>query len=222
MSHTVPLAVLCALVACRPAPTVTPMTGALSGWTKIGGAATYSVDDDEIVGHARSLTDNTFLCTDERYSNFTLEVEFKVPSHLNSGVQFRSESRSDFADGRVHGYQAEIDVDDDRDRWWSAGVYDESRRGWLFPGPAGGDEAAFTDQGRRLVRRGDWNQLRIEAIGPRIRTWLNGTPRVDFEDSMTSEGMICLQIHGGLWFPSGTEARWRNLEIKRLPASAST
>lgn len=207
------LLLLSAVSGCRPSPTVEPMSGPLAGWTKIGGAATFAAEDGEIIGRARSFSDNTFLCTDERYGDFTLDVEFKAPSALNSGVQFRSDSRPDYEDGRVHGYQAEIDLDEERDRWWVAGVYDESRRGWLFPGAAGGDGAAFTEQGRKIARRGDWNHLRIEALGPRIRTWLNGTLRADFEDSMTSEGMICLQVHGGFWFPSGTEVRWRNLQI---------
>ena len=218
MSSRSVLIVLALLVtaSCRPAAVTIPMRGELGGWTKIGGGATYTVEDGVIVGQARSFTDNTFLCTDEIYDDFDLTVEFKAPSSLNSGVQFRSLSLPEYRGGRVHGYQAEIDVDADRGRWWTAGVYDEARRGWLFPGQAGGDGEEFTRVGETLARPDQWNQMRIEAVGPRIRTWLNGQLRSDFEDDVTSRGMICLQVHGGLWFPAGTEVRWRNLEIKRL------
>ena len=49
---------------------------------------------------------------------------------LNSGVQFRSNSKPDYRNGQVHGYQYEIDPSA---RAWSGGIYDEGRRGWLYP-----------------------------------------------------------------------------------------
>jgi hypothetical protein len=49
---------------------------------------------------------------------------------MNSGIQVRSESTKDYRNGRVHGYQIEIDPSD---RAWSGDVYDEGRRGWLYP-----------------------------------------------------------------------------------------
>ena len=58
---------------------------------------------------------------------------------MNSGIQFRSEIK-DASDTchvtdlktpeRVHGYQMEIDPSS---RAWSGGIYDEARRGWLYP-----------------------------------------------------------------------------------------
>ena len=41
----------------------------------------------------------------------------------------RSLSDPDYKKGRVHGYQVEIDPSD---RAWSAGIYDEARKGWLY------------------------------------------------------------------------------------------
>ncbi len=49
---------------------------------------------------------------------------------MNSGIQIRSESTHDYNNGRVHGYQVEIDPSA---RAWSGGIYDEARRGWLYP-----------------------------------------------------------------------------------------
>jgi hypothetical protein len=47
---------------------------------------------------------------------------------MNWGVQFRSESKSEYKNGRVHGYQFEIDPSK---RAWTGGIYDEARRDWL-------------------------------------------------------------------------------------------
>ena len=101
----------------------------LDGWIQRGGHARYSVEDGCIVGRTVPKTPNSFLCTGRDYDDFVLEYEFKVDPRLNSGVQIRSESRLDYMNGRVHGYQVEIDPDMDRARLWTAGIYDEARAG---------------------------------------------------------------------------------------------
>ena len=101
----------------------------LDGWHQLGGKAKYTVEDGMIVGSSVPNTPNSFLCTNKIYGDFILELEFKVDPGLNSGVQIRSNSFPDYRKGRVHGYQVEIDPGS---RAWSAGIYDEGRRGWLF------------------------------------------------------------------------------------------
>jgi len=92
--------------------------------------------------------------------SFILEFDFKVDEGLNSGVQFRSNSLKEYKDGRVHGYQFEIDPSA---RAWTGGVYDEARRGWLYP-------LTENPAGQKAFRHGEWNSARIEAIGNSIRT----------------------------------------------------
>ena len=193
----------------------------LSGWTQKGGKARYEVQDSCIVGSSVPNTSNSFLCTEKPYADFLLEFEFKCDPALNSGVQIRSNSLPDYKKGRVHGYQVEIDVNDKRGRWWTAGVYDEGRRGWLFPGKRGGNGKAFTEQGGKLTKNGDWNHVRVEALGPRIRTWLNGELRVDLEDDMTASGFIGLQVHGVGKRADPLQIRWRNLRIRVLGEEAA-
>src|SRR5699024_12531814 len=94
------------------------------------GEADFQVEDGEIVGTTVTNTPNSFLVTDKEYCDFILELELKVNDHMNSGIQIRSESTADYKDGRVHGYQVEIDPSV---RAWSGGIYDEARRGWLYP-----------------------------------------------------------------------------------------
>ena len=81
----------------------------LSGWTQKNGKAEYKVEDGAIVGYTKMNTPNSFLCTKKKYDNFILEFQFKITDGLNSGVQLRSESLKAYQDGRVHGYQFEIE-----------------------------------------------------------------------------------------------------------------
>lgn len=207
----------------------------LDGWDQRGGKATYKIEDGAIVGTSTLNTPNTFLCTARDYSDFILEYEFKVDPKLNSGVQIRSNSLSSPGeitwDGkvikipadRVHGYQIEIDPNPVQNRWWTAGIYDEARRGWLYPGALGGNAKEFTDQGRKLFKQGDWNKIRVEAIGDSIKTTLNGTPCASVKDSMTPSGFIALQVHsiGKETDKDGTQVRWRNLRIQEVGAPAT-
>jgi len=176
----------------------------LSGWTRLNGDAEYAVEDGAIVGTTKADTPNSFLATDEIYGDFALELEFLVDPDINSGVQVRSVSRSDYQDGRVHGYQVEIDPSE---RGWTAGVYDEARRGWLYP-------LSLNDKARAAFRPGEWNTLYVECIGDRIRTWLNGVAAADLVDAVTSEGFIALQVHAVDAENVGKTVSWRNIRIK--------
>ena len=97
----------------------------LKGWTQKNGKALYAVENGEIVGRTVANTPNSFLCTNEDFGDFILELELKVDDAMNSGIQFRSLSKPEYQDGRVHGYQMEVDP---TDRAWSGGIYDEARR----------------------------------------------------------------------------------------------
>jgi hypothetical protein len=199
----------------------------LDGWVQKGGKASFVARNGAIVGHSVPRTPNSFLCTEKRYGDFVLEYEYKCDNALNSGVQIRSNvfdkptvvefdgKTKKIAAGRVHGYQVEIDPNKP-DRMWSGGIYDEGRRGWLYPGLRGGDAKAFTEQGQKIYKPLEWNSIRVECRGNRIRTWLNGELRADFEDAATSEGFIALQVHGVGGNVKPLFVRWRNLKITEL------
>ena len=173
----------------------------LDGWTQRGGEASYEVKDGIIIGTTVLNTANSFLCTKNEYNNFILELEFKVDDTINSGIQFRSESKEDYMDGRVHGYQVEIDPSE---RAWSCGIYDEARRGWLY-------DLRNNEAARNAFNHNDWNHVHVEAIGNSIRTWLNGVPAANLIDSMTPRGFIALQVHTSK--QAGLKVMWRNIRI---------
>lgn len=205
----------------------------LDGWEEHSGKAIYTVTNGVLTGESVAGTGNSFLCTKKKYKNFELTLEYKCDALLNSGVQIRSEcfpeARSETINGkeihytpdRVHGYQCEIDMDVKRGRMWTAGIYDEARRGWLMPpdGEKGPKGMAFSEQGRTVSKPDEWNTLRIVADGPSIKTWLNGVLRSDITDGLTPRGLIGLQVHGVGQVTSkvGLNVSFRNIRIRELP-----
>ncbi len=178
--------------------------GLEEGWRQLGGAAEYALEDGVVVGTAVIETPNSFLATKEEYGDFALQLEFRIDEGLNAGVQIRSHSDPDYWNGAVHGYQVEIDPSE---RAWSAGIYDEARRGWLFP-------LSVNPAASRAFRQGDWNHLYIEAIGPEIRTWLNNVPATFLIDEMTASGFIALQVHSVGPDDGGLQVRYRNVLLR--------
>ena len=177
---------------------IQPMVGIPEGWAplfngknfdgfeQLNGKAIYKVEDQQMVGYTTPNTPNSFMATNKKYGDFILEFEVQADNAINSGVQFRSLSMPDYNNGRVHGYQCEIESSA---RKWAGGIYDEARRVWLYP-------LTRNEKGQQAFVTGDWNHYRIEAIGSDIRTWINGVQCANLVDDMTAEGLIGFQVHG--------------------------
>jgi putative membrane-bound dehydrogenase-like protein len=163
----------------------------LAGWT--GDSQLWSVENGEIVGRTAGIDHNTFLVSDLTVEDFRLSLEVKLVNDAgNSGVQFRSEPMDGFAE--LRGYQADIGPG-----WWGK-LYEENGRALLWD-----------KSGESHVKKGDWNRYEIEAVGTRIRTWINGQPCVDLDDpDGKRRGIIALQLHSG----DATEVRFRNLQLQ--------
>jgi hypothetical protein len=168
---------------------------------------TWRIQDAAIVGGSLTtqIPRNEFITSSRRATNFVLRLEFKLvgtEGFINAGVQIRSERATDPANEMI-GYQADIG-----EGWWGA-LYDESRRNKPLakPDPAAVEEA---------VRRGEWNSYVIRCEGPRIRTWINSTPMIDYTEpdaDIPHHGLIGLQIHGG----AKAEVSYRNITLEDLP-----
>ena len=178
----------------------------LKGWQRVNGSASYVAVNGAIVGTTRTDSPNSFLATEKSYDDFVLEFEVKQDGGpANSGVQIRSAIDPAYNEGRVFGYQVDIDPSE---RDWSGGVYDEQRRGWLYPN-------SLNPHARGLYKMGEWNHFRIEAIGTTVRTWVNGTPIAHVIDGVSKEGFIALQIHSiGSPDEAGRRTSWRNIRIR--------
>ena len=176
----------------------------LQGWKQLNGNAKYEAKNGEIIGTTVRNEPNSFLITDKTYGDFILEFDLLVDNSMNSGVQFRSLSKADYNNGRVHGYQVEIDPSD---RAYSGGIYDEARRGWLYP-------MDINLEGKKAFKKETWNKYRVECIGTSIRTWVNRIPTAHVIDDVTKEGFIALQIHAiGKDDVPGKQVKWKNIRI---------
>ena len=188
----------------------------LTGWRNPYKYGKASVEDGEI----HLLADKKFfLVTEKKYANFRLSVDVHLPKGpANSGVMFRCHVEPN----KVFGYQAECDGSDRR---WSAGLYDEKRRGWIFPTKKDTPDGAFTvkesqayfkkPEIRNALKRNGWNRYEIECVGTHIKISLNGVKVTELDDDTDASGFIGVQHHG----ENGQLYRFRNLYIKELPAS---
>lgn len=206
----IPILILVILSSCKETKAQEPWVDLFDGktlnsWNIKGGNATYEIIDEAIVGSTVLNTPNTFLCTNEIYGDFILELEYKVDPQLNSGIQIRSNSFPYYRNGRVHGYQVEIDPSE---RAYSAGIYDEARRKWLY-------DLKDNPDAREAFKQNKWNKYRIEAIGDTIKTWINGVPAAYLIDDMTHDGFIGLQVHGigKDKEKEGIQVAWKNIRI---------
>jgi hypothetical protein len=180
----------------------------LAGWKAVAGKANFEVKDGVIEGTAVHGTGNTFLITEDMYSDFILEVDLMI-NHIssNSGImargQFDPSARN--GEGLVYGYQIEADP---TPRAWSGGIYDEARRGWFYP-------LDLNPAAKSAFKMGEWNKYRIEAIGNTIKTWVNGQEVAYFVDNMDTRGFIGLQVHSiSKKEDEGRKTYFRNVRIQ--------
>lgn len=175
------------------------------GWKQLNGKAKYEIQNGEIVGTTVANEPNSFMATEKEYGDFILELEYKVPQGMNSGIQFRSLSTPEYMNGRVHGYQFEVDPSP---RGWTGGIYDEARREWLYT-------MEYNPAAKNAFKQDEWNKIRLECIGTSLRTFVNGIPAAHVVDDVTMKGFIALQVHAlyGDEGP-GRQIRWRNIRIQ--------
>ncbi len=168
----------------------------LDGWS-IHGTERWYVEDGELICESGPDAEYGYLATESVYRDFDLTLEFKQEADGNSGVFFRSS-----LDGTlITGWQAEVAPPGND----TGGIYESYGRGWLIrPDPAKDS----------ILMMGEWNTMRVLAVGERVTTWLNGVEMIDLEDQQIGDGsgVIALQIHSG----GGIKVRWRNLFLLPL------
>lgn len=179
----------------------------LAGWE--GDPKWWRVEDGALTGGSMTekVPRNFFLATTRSYQNFELRLDLKltgVPNTgmINSGVQIRSMRVPTSTE--MSGYQV-----DAGDGWWGK-LYDEKRRNRVIGEPI--DAAAVN----AAVKKDGWNEYRIRAEGPRIRTWINGVPALDYteaEANIAQDGFIAIQIHSG----GMAVVQAKNVRIEELP-----
>lgn len=177
------------------------MDGPPEGLTHPDGRPVWSVKDGEIVCQGKRWS---FLRYDrETFDDFTLHIEFLMARGGNSGIGLRT-GPIDLADPqntRPSCFCYEIQLLDDAGK-----PPTKHSSGSLYRYVAPAENA--------IRPAGEWNELEITCIGPRIRVVLNGRTIQDFDQTSLPEtrdkplsGHVCLQNHGHL-------IRFRNVRIR--------
>ena len=179
----------------------------LKGWKPVGGKAPYTIENGAIVGTMTKGTPNSFLITEKEYGDFILELEIKLEGDkTNSGVQIRSQfdPAANKGQGRVFGRQVEVDP---TPRAWTGGIYDEARRGWLYP-------LDLNEQAKKAYKAEQFNHIRIESIGNELKTWINDIPVAYVVDTLDARGFIGLQVHSIPADLDGKKVYFKNIKIQ--------
>ncbi|NBX29523.1 DUF1080 domain-containing protein, partial [bacterium] len=182
----------------------------LAGWdARAGEEKWWKVADGMIVGGSleEKVPHNTFLATKESFGNFELTLKIRIRGaggFVNSGIQIRSTRVPDSHE--MQGYQVDAGPG-----WWGK-LYDESRRNKVIGEPRDPKPLAAA------IKEGDWNEYRIRAEGPAIRSWINGVAALDYvekDPAIPLTGQIGLQVHGG----GKALVEVKDVRIEPLPAT---
>lgn len=124
-----------------------------AGWHIENGTLTKSVSTNDIV-------------TRDQYTNFELELEWKLEKGGNAGIFYRgAESQKKiYMTGPEYQLLDDANAPDGKSRLTSAGA-DYA----IYPSPAGVVKPA-----------GEWNSTRIVANGAHVEHWLNGTKLLEY------------------------------------------
>jgi hypothetical protein len=167
--------------------------GVTPGWRVDGGAISTNGDAHDLV-------------SDQQYSSFVLELEWKVAPGANSGVFYWANEGTD----QIYENAPEMQV---LDNIGSPGTTPLTAAGSLYD--------LYPVALTAVKPVGEWNQVRIVAHGGKVQQWLNGVKVVDvnfnskefkakvaaskFSQWLTfgksRRGHLGLQSHGGeVWF----------------------
>ncbi len=169
----------------------------LTGWDVYGTELWY-VDNGELVCESGPDKQYGYFGTRKYYDNFDLTLEFKQIADGNSGVFIRSYIKQGV---EISGWQVEVAPPG----FDTGGIYESYGRGWL---------ALIPDDMEKILKKGEWNKMRIKVEGNTVTTFLNDVQMVELTDDKIGQGQgrILLQIHDG----GGIKVRWRNLHVKEL------
>jgi hypothetical protein len=162
----------------------------LDGWTIVDPPVDVVVEDSSILIHMTPYTSrHSFIRTHKAYKDFILELDFKRDKLIDSGVMFRCETAADSAYSALFGYMVKIDPRPQR--LWTGGLFVDFGNGynWL-------QTLEDNDKGRQAEKQeGEWNRLRVEAIGDDVKVWLNDVPTTHILDDRYKLGYIGFKIH---------------------------
>ena len=208
----------------------------LNGWEGLD--TVFRAEDGCIVGGSMDepLDDSYYLCTEKEYDNFVLTFKAKFKNkdkYENAGLSFRAQRAPNST--QVAGYQADMghiepniiplfsdvtpsDMSKPYPLWGI--LVDEFRANTSrYPNNDFAPVVFLVMPDEKLiesiVKKDDWNEVRIIADGPQIEIFVNGVSTAKFLENqkwVPATGRICLQAHSG----GPYEILYKDLRLKKL------
>ncbi len=178
----------------------------LEGWEGVGGPTNNWKVKDEILS-CTGEPGSSWIATKEKYTDFELRLQFKIPKDGNSGIFIRAPKQGA---PWVAGLEIQV-LDDYGDKWKN-----------LKPNQFTGSIYAVQAPSIRATKKaGEWQTIRVRCIGSNCDVWVNDkhvvsgdlavlaqkNPRVT--GLQNNEGFIGLQNHS-------SPVHFRKIEIKRI------
>jgi type 1 glutamine amidotransferase len=196
----------------------------LDGWE--GKPGFWSVKDGVIVGETTAenpTSGNTFLIwRDGLVDDFALTLSYRLTGG-NSGVQYRSREFTEAGPFVVGGYQGDFESGPN----YSGILYEERGRGILAKRgeritiaadgtKKAGEPIGKTEDLQKVIKPGEWNELRIVAKGHTLQHFINGqlmSETIDEQEGKrSSQGILALQLHAG----PPMKAEFKDIRLERL------
>lgn len=177
----------------------------LTGWQGPEGAPRgWQADNGVLFTNSKS---GGYIYTDKEYSDFELELEFRLPENGNSGVGIRSPLKGDPA---YSGMEIQV-LDDYGDKYTE-----------LQPWQYTGSIYAVKAPSKRVTKKAnEWQTMKIVCKGPKVDVYVNGEQTIDANliDHMDQEpshpglknrkGYIGFQNHS-------TKIEYRNIRLTEI------
>ena len=162
----------------------------LAGWQAPADNPWWTVADGVLIGQSDEKLRGHTLNTEKSYKDVDFVTDVRFPDDIDSGVMMRKPQ-----------IQFQIGVSRSLKKDMTCSVYARGK----YPGQAQGID--------KLLKRNDWNTIRIKAQGPKYTVWLNGEQVLEYEDPAFPEAApIGLQIHAGVKM----KVEFRNMKVKEL------
>ena len=170
----------------------------LTGWKAPKDNTWWKVIDGAIVCQSGPKKKGSNLWTEQEFTDFILEAEFKFDGKGDTGIHLRTEKQ-----------QMQIGISGSLKRDMTCSMY--------IPGKGYPKEAQVPGSKEKgvgsLLKIDDWNQVKIEVKKDNYRIWLNGKLVFEYTSGKAPEkGPIGLQLHGG----KVMRADFRNLKVTEL------
>lgn len=160
-----------------------------TGWKAPAENPWWTIQDGVLVGQNDEKMKGNVLETEATYTDLIVEAEVRFSGEIDSGIFIRK------------GWQCQIGVSRKLKKDMTCSVYARGKY----------DNAAQNVD--KLLKKDDWNLIRIEAKGDNFKIFLNGEKVLDFDDKgFPGPAPIGLQIHPGVKM----KVEFRNIKAKAL------